>query len=959
MEDLQSFIKKYGIRMVNGVPSLSIFDNIQIWFSNDKKAMDIKMRQLWKMQGIDPDKVMMGNVDKNFYHITRLLAGKNDKARQMLEKTGIEQVMVDENGTIGYETLKSEEGEAMTIGWLLQPLSLAPNFSKLSAKKAMKQLNDDKKLAVKFMTMQRTKELMQRDEFAEKQKQGKGITGVTIDQWSMPDSEAAKQWLDDFELNYDDATKARIKEFAKRYRGMADATLKYAAKKGLMSEETYNEIKEKNMHYVSLSRIYENEIGDVTNPNGYGFGQKPTKVVKKIEGSERDRLDAVENLIANFYATINRADENYRNKAVVDLLKGEGSPGTPMPLSHFGEQITVRPGADIPPNTLVYYNDGKPEYWQLDPEFAPAFEGIKDLASRDKKTEGVANVALKLFGLRTKTLQFGITTWATFAKIINPIRDLSGRKIQSRSSGMPLSSLPTTAKRAGMVAKQKANKWAKKLGLSEELFSDLNFDPDEFEMPYEEARKKFFLYGGGQSGHDLYLKSEKHYHTALYHSMQELSAQGKFTLLGPKALWRKYEDWLTEGELKNRIIEFRNAYKKFRKDGMSEYAAYKRAAFEARDLCDFACRGTMMQYLKHATPFINASIQGTKRSVKFVSDMYKGLRNGDPTLAVRFSTYSALPSVLCLLAAAAAGDEELEEYRESADYERDMYYKFRIPGIEDWFGNGWVSVPKPFEVGIMGSFFERMVDRVAFGNEKALSGWAGTFSRGMIPINPADPMSMITLTGSFQPIFEVAYNRDSFRDTPIVSKFDEGRIVKGREGRKYSSNMALFVSEMLGEKVDPRNVDYMVKSWFGYWGEFARKTTNMIPVEREKPLRKSDIYSMEPESVFHTLRLYRHASPRSLKVVKNVMENAVYYSVEKMPDATQLESYIQGYNSAETPKEKKGAMSIVIKWARELDEKYKEKGAIYEKYLDGELDEYEGYDLKGWDKKDVRRLIFQ
>jgi hypothetical protein len=323
---LDEFLNTWGIKKVNGEPTLSYFDLVQIVLSNDKKAMKISMGQLF----------MKTETDANFYLLTRLMAGQNDKCREMLEGSGIREIKFDKDGNIGYEKV-TDNGEAMTIGWLLAPLSEGPNFEKASKKDRLKQLDSDKQIAEEYMTAQRTIELFDRfkkeaEEKGEVFDENKAISGMGGDTYSTPDIEAARQHMAEYNELHDEATKKRIGEFMRRYRAMADQTMQYAMKSGLISEETYNKIKENNQYYVALHRVFEDEIdqiGDAT--GGYLQGQQPTgDAIKKIKGSAADRGDAIENLIATFYGTINRADQNYINGRFVSLLEGDGSTASPL-----------------------------------------------------------------------------------------------------------------------------------------------------------------------------------------------------------------------------------------------------------------------------------------------------------------------------------------------------------------------------------------------------------------------------------------------------------------------------------------------------------------------------------------------------------------------------------------------------------------------------------------------------
>ena len=78
-----------------------------------------------------------------------------------------------------------------------------------------------------------------------------------------------------------------------------------------------------------------------------------------------------------------------------------------------------------------------------------------------------------------------------------------------------------------------------------------------------------------------------------------------------------------------------------------------------------------------------------------------------------------------------------------------------------------------FEVGILGSFFERALDKWVYGNERALDGWIGMFSRGMVPVDPRNPYNFF---GSGKSVAEISANWDSFRETTITPHWDDDKM---------------------------------------------------------------------------------------------------------------------------------------------------------------------------------------
>jgi len=895
------------------------------------------MRKLYLMNGLDYDEIKRTKPNADVYMMTQLLAGKSDKTRQMLEVDGLQKVTFDKDGNITYKPRLSKDGENMTIGWLLQPLADGENWSNASVKERMKIINDDKSLAQSVMTAQRTIDLAQRFERSD------DITGL---HFSKPDVIAAQEILDTFENNNTQATKDRVNEFASRYREMADATLEYARDKGLLSQETFDKIKDQNGDYVALNRIMMDEVTMADNPDGYMTGQNQTDAqgnpIKAIEGSLRDRGDAVENLIAAFYGTINKADKNHINNKFVDMLRGDGTGLNALPLAAFGEKIDSFDPDNPPRDVLVVFNNGVRENWKInDPHLANAIEATRGELLKSQRGVQIFDKLLWWSGIGAgvSVLQKSITKFPVFARVINPVRDWQQRNIYTRTGGTPF--IEDAAKKAYDT---NARKIASKLGISDKALRALGIKADQFTLSDKEALSMFNMYGGGQAGYDMYYKDESHYHNAMHNAMQTLTRSGKVTIPDVKTLMTDYNDMLSKGELSNRVKEFKSAYRHFRQQGLSEGAAASKAAFEARDLMDFAVKGEAMQFLRHLMPFLNANVQGTKRYIKFLGEMVSGDRKVEAM--ARFTIYSGLPSIMMAVAAAAGGYEE--EYGELPDWRRDLFFNLKIPG---W---GWVAIPKPFEVGVLGSGIERFISRTVYGKKDAFDGYAGSAARNMTPINPFNPKeTLLGLTGGWKPVIETITNWDNFRQSPVVSRWEENKNLKEREsdaqkkqsGMAKSSKIARILSGATTKNpiTDPRNIDHVIKGYFGYFGNHAIKLSNLL--ERETPARPSQKYAFMDSDfttaeIMKELKMTRPLSASTSKSVQSVMEDASEYNRWQDDDIKVLLGKLKSFYTVE---DKDEAMNDIIESAKIIKERYTESKKVFSDFLDGEDDRKYSY----------------
>lgn len=116
------------------------------------------------------------------------------------------------------------------------------------------------------------------------------------------------------------------------------------------------------------------------------------------------------------------------------------------------------------------------------------------------------------------------------------------------------------------------------------------------------------------------------------------------------------------------------------------------ASFMARDLMDFSMGGnaTLVRFLTQSVPFLNARMQGLYKLGRAAKE--------DPR---RFATVAMAVSVASLGLLAAYADDE--DWKRREDWDRDSYWWFKI-------GETAYRIPKPFEVGAIGTLAERTAE---------------------------------------------------------------------------------------------------------------------------------------------------------------------------------------------------------------------------------------------------------
>jgi hypothetical protein len=223
------------------------------------------------------------------------------------------------------------------------------------------------------------------------------------------------------------------------------------------------------------------------------------------------------------------------------------------------------------------------------------------------------------------------------------------------------------------------------------------------------------------------------------------------------------------------------------------------AAYEAKDLMDFNLRGSspLYQVMADTLPFFNARIQGLYR-----------LGRADPKRLARYGMVMMAASLA--LAAVNAGEDW---YEELPDWDKDTYWHIKIAGQH-------FRIPKPFELGVV---FATLPERLLVRTFMGLDSGNKTLSR--LWANVRDQLAMDVVPQMIRPGLNVWANKDTFRDSPIETPTDEGKLPSLRyDGRTSATMKALTaaapgVADALG--ASPKRLEYLVNGYFGTVGSYA------------------------------------------------------------------------------------------------------------------------------------------
>lgn len=261
-------------------------------------------------------------------------------------------------------------------------------------------------------------------------------------------------------------------------------------------------------------------------------------------------------------------------------------------------------------------------------------------------------------------------------------------------------------------------------------------------------------------------------------------------------LWDAYQELGDRAETMNRAA----LYEQARAEGKD----HLQASFAARDVLDFTNAGawTAVQFLTRTVPFMNARLQG----------MYK-LGRGAKQYPKRFAAVTGAVALASVALHLANADDE--DYRALPDWVRDTYWWVRIPGT----GHA-LYIPKPFELGALGSVVERGTELMTGGDDYQARDFARTLlgiAESQLALNPT-PQAV-------KPAIEAAFNRNTFQDRPIDGMGQE-RLPPADRYTARTSGGAVALGKLTGSS--PQRIEHMVRGYFGWLGLQALNTSDLL-----------------------------------------------------------------------------------------------------------------------------------
>ena len=586
--------------------------------------------------------------------------------------------------------------------------------------------------------------------------------------------ETAKQFVNQ--------NKSKFEKIAKQTDKYQRDVLEYARDSGLISKDSFNSMTEANKNYVTFARELVGQDGKVVAAEGSSVNP-----FKKIEGSKLRVFPPLKQMVKNTNTIVNAAERNQVKLDFIDMVAKSKAkdPTTFEFMNKVNPKKTNLPKEEL----LTFRRDGKLETWSVGKDLVNAFKTLDQQG---------ANMLMNYLGIPARTLRAGAILIPDFA-VPNFFRDTMQASFLNKVGFIPI---------------------------QDSIIGAFNIITKGNNKKAMEMYKKYVKSGGMQSTL-LAVDRPNIFDGKVY----DILAKGPVRnadrgMLGPlKALTR-----LSEEMTRFRIFE--KTYKKAIEKGLTEKQALERGGFEARNLLDYAKRGSLGQNINRLVPFWNARVQGLTR-------LYEAFRDQPGRTSAMIGAYVVIPTLGFYML-----NKDDPDYKEEPDWIKQNYYYFRI-------GDKPYRFPKPFEVGtLVSSVIEKSLDWVRTNEPQQFSRFAKDFffnnAKGFYPI----PTSV-------RPFIENYANWSFFRDAPLVPKSLDKNLPNKFYYTEYTSETFKLVSKLLNGLVgddsflatNPIHAENVFRSWTGGLGRYVIDTLDFALIKGkiiDDPIKPTDTLSKIP-----------------------------------------------------------------------------------------------------------------
>ena len=615
--------------------------------------------------------------------------------------------------------------------------------------------------------------------------------------------------------------KLQFEEVAKKIDTYQRHLLEYAVDGGLISKDAFIAMTEANKNYVTFAR-------ELPKDGKKGYTEGSVNPFKRIKGSKERVFPPLDAIVNNTNKIVNLAERNQVKVNFIDFIakkkdaaKAVNAPD-PFPyinktkpilkpikiqrkeLERFFEKSEIDKMSDKAVSEFTIFRqeftatdkgqilikrDGKTESWDVGVDLANAFKTMDQQGS---------SMLMNYLGAPARTLRAGAILIPDFA-VPNFFRDTIQASFLNKVGFVPIQdSVIGAFKIITKGNNKKANdiykKYVKSGGMQSTLLA--------VDKPNIFDGKVFDILNKGPIRN---------------------SDRG---ILAPfKALTR-----LSEEMTRFRIFE--KTYKKAIEKGLTEKQALERGGFEARNLLDYAKRGSLGANINRLVPFWNARVQGLTR-------VYEAFRDNFGRTSAMIGAYIVIPTIGFYML-----NKDDKDYKEEPDWIKQNYWYFKIDDKPYRF-------PKPFEVGtLVSSVIEKSLDWFRTNEPQEFDKFAKQFF-----INNAkgfNPMPTVV-----RPIVENFMNYSFFRDAPIVPKSLDKNLPNKFYYTEYTSETFKLLSKTINGLVGddsflatkPIHAENVFRSWTGGLGRYIIDTLDYAIIKAkiiDDPIKPTDTLSKIP-----------------------------------------------------------------------------------------------------------------
>lgn len=287
------------------------------------------------------------------------------------------------------------------------------------------------------------------------------------------------------------------------------------------------------------------------------------------------------------------------------------------------------------------------------------------------------------------------------------------------------------------------------------------------------------------------------------------------------AMWDWWQETGNRAESVNRANRYHEVYDALTKSGVPHDRAHFEASYAARDIMDFSLHGraASVRMLIQMVPFMNARLQGLYKLGRAASE--------NPARFAAVVGGVTLASIALLLAY-----RDDPDWKEREEWDRDNNWWFKI-------GDTAYRIPKPFEIGALGTVVERATEVVLDGMQPADRE---RFINRLWPLI-ASQLSMNPIPQALSPAIQLWANKNAFTGRPIESEHDMRLPKEQRIGANTSQ-----VAKLLGKAglLSPEQIDFTVNAYLAWVGTHALATADLalrpLMGEPERPAKRLDQY---------------------------------------------------------------------------------------------------------------------